>query len=79
LRCFSRDQPAEPFPDTDLALLKGVLERLSPPLYAGEFASFCELTPARYKYKVIRHSTPNSGVDSGSRRLEGEIIVGKPS
>ena len=30
LRRFSRDQPAEPFPDTDLAFLKGVLERLSP-------------------------------------------------
>jgi hypothetical protein len=48
-------------------------------IYAGEFASFCELTPGRYKYKVIRHSTPNSGVGAASRRLEGEIIVGKPS
>jgi hypothetical protein len=54
-------------------------ELKSATIYSGEFASFCELKPGRYKYKVIREATPNSGVDATTRRLEGEIIVGKPS
>ena len=49
-------------------------ELRSAPIHAGEFASFCQLKPGRYKYKIVR-------VDAGdhvdaSRRLEGEIIVG---
>ena len=44
----------------------------------GEFASFCELKPGRYKYKVLRGRSPTPGVDAASRRLEGEIVVGNP-
>lgn len=46
----------------------------SQPINAGEFASFCELTPGRYKYKVVR---PDAGtIRAGSvKQLEGEIIV----
>ena len=44
----------------------------------GEFASFCELKPGRYEYKVIREATSAPGVDATTRRLEGEIVVGNP-
>ena len=47
----------------------------SAPIHAGEFASFCQLKPGRYKYKVVR--TDAADHVEGSRRLEGEIIVGK--
>jgi hypothetical protein len=50
-------------------------ELRSAPIHAGEFASFCQLKPGRYKYKVVR-TTPADHVE-GARRLEGEIIVGK--
>src|SRR5262245_53111734 len=49
----------------------------SAPIHAGEFASFCQLKPGRYKYKVVR-TDPADHVE-GTRRLEGEIIVGKPA
>lgn len=52
-------------------------ELKSSPIHAGEFASFCQLKPGRYKYKVIRPETPTSGADA-SRKLEGEIVVGNP-
>ena len=49
-------------------------EIVSGDIHAGEFASFCELKPGRYKYLVRR---PNTGSNAGSARgrLEGEIIV----
>ncbi len=49
-------------------------ELRSAPIHAGEFASFCQLKPGRYKYKVVR---PNPGDRSGAarKRLEGEIVV----
>jgi hypothetical protein len=50
-------------------------ELRSAPIHAGEFASFCQLKPGRYRYKVVRVD-PADHVE-GSRRLEGEIIVGK--
>jgi hypothetical protein len=51
-------------------------ELRSAPIHAGEFASFCQLKPGRYKYKVVR---PNAVEHKDARRrLEGEIIVGNP-
>ena len=49
-------------------------EIVSGDIHAGEFASFCELKPGRYKYMIRR---PNTGSNAGSARgrLEGEIIV----
>ena len=44
-------------------------------IHAGEFASFCELKPGRYRYKVVR---PDTGESAASARhiLRGEIVVG---
>ena len=50
-------------------------ELRSAPIHAGEFASFCQLKPGRYRYKVNRESLQQKGSDA-ARRLEGEIIVG---
>ena len=36
----------------------------------GEFASFCELRPGRYRYKVVRPN-PRDGALDAARRLEG--------
>ncbi len=49
-------------------------ELRSAPIHAGEFASFCQLKPGRYRYKIVREHSADH-VDS-ARRLEGEIIVG---
>lgn len=43
-------------------------------MHAGDFASFCELKPGRYKYKVVRPD-PGQNTRSAAARLEGEIIV----
>ena len=53
-------------------------ELRSAPINAGEFASFCQLKPGRYKYRVVRPDRGGTGTDA-ARRLEGEIIVGNPS
>jgi hypothetical protein len=52
-------------------------ELRSAPIHAGEFASFCQLKPGRYKYKILREGMQSEGTDA-ARRLEGEIIVGNP-
>jgi hypothetical protein len=52
-------------------------ELRSAPIHAGEFASFCQLKPGRYKYKVVRTSPPENALDA-ARKLEGEIVVGNP-
>ena len=52
-------------------------ELRSAPINAGEFASFCQLKPGRYKYRVVRPDRGGSGTDA-ARRLEGEIIIGNP-
>ena len=49
-------------------------EIVSGDIHAGEFASFCELKPGRYKY-MIRRPNPGSNAASARSRLEGEIIV----
>ena len=52
-------------------------ELRSTPINAGEFASFCQLKPGSYRYKVVRsNASDQPGADAG-RMLEGEIIVGE--
>lgn len=53
-------------------------ELRSAPIHAGEFASFCQLQPGRYKYLVKREGMSSAGSDA-THRLEGEIIVGNPN
>ncbi len=53
-------------------------ELRSAPIHAGEFASFCELKPGRYRYKIVRpDANQRAGIDA-RKRLEGEIIIGNP-
>ena len=52
-------------------------ELRSAPIHAGEFASFCQLKPGRYRYKVVRPDPGQRGAGS-RRRVEGEIIVREP-
>jgi hypothetical protein len=52
-------------------------ELRSAPIHAGEFASFCQLKPGRYRYKITRpHALER---DDARRQLDGEIIVGNPT
>jgi hypothetical protein len=51
-------------------------ELRSAEIHAGEFASFCQLKPGRYRYRVIRADHKLAGAGGAARRLEGEIIVG---
>ncbi len=51
-------------------------ELRSATLHAGEFASFCQLKPGRYRYNILRPTQLER--DDARRRLMGEIIVGKP-
>ena len=53
-------------------------ELRSAEIHAGEFASFCELKPGRYGYRVVRRNPKASGATSAVPRLEGQIIVGNP-
>jgi hypothetical protein len=52
-------------------------ELRSAPIHAGEFASFCQLKPGRYKYKIVRPQ-PIDDKRAATITLEGEIIVGNP-
>jgi hypothetical protein len=52
-------------------------ELRSAPIHTGEFASFCQLKPGRYLYKIVRPTPLEGGLDA-ARRLQGEIIVGNP-
>jgi hypothetical protein len=47
-------------------------------IQSGEFASFCELKPGRYEYRIVREASAAPGVDVTARRLTGEVIVGNP-
>lgn len=53
-------------------------ELKSAEIQPGEFASFCQLKPGRYRYKVIRRNSTASGAGGARKMLEGEIIVGNP-
>jgi hypothetical protein len=46
----------------------------SAPIHPGEFASFCQLKPGRYRYHVVR-PTGSASAASAATRLEGEIVV----
>jgi hypothetical protein len=52
-------------------------ELRSAPIHAGEFASFCQLKPGRYKYKVVRPD-PGQSAAGSRKRIEGEIVVNEP-
>ena len=46
---------------------------------AGDFASFCELAPGRYRYRVVR-GVRTDGLPAGAaEHLDGVIVVGEPS
>ena len=47
-------------------------ELRSQPIRAGEFASFCQLQPGRYRYRVV-------SPQRDAAALTGEIIVGSPA
>jgi hypothetical protein len=52
-------------------------ELRSAPINAGEFASFCQLKPGNYSYKVVgSNASDQPGADAGPV-LQGEIIVGE--
>jgi len=53
-------------------------ELRSAEIMPGEFASFCQLKPGRYRYKVVRKDPKLGGHGGVAPRLEGEIIVGNP-
>ncbi|MDH3520838.1 MAG: hypothetical protein OEM49_10315 [Myxococcales bacterium] len=53
-------------------------ELRSAPIRTGEFASFCELKPGRYQYRVVRE-TPAGSEAAAAQPLEGEIVVGGPA
>ena len=52
-------------------------ELRSTPINAGEFASFCELKPGNYRYKVVRSDASDSPPADAGQTLEGEIVVGE--
>ena len=55
-------------------------ELKSAPIHPGEFASFCELKPGRYTYKVMRpQGALTSPHNQAINRLMGEILVGDKS
>jgi hypothetical protein len=51
-------------------------ELRSAEIHPGEFASFCELKPGHYRYKVIRRDIKIAGAGGARRRLDGAIRVG---
>jgi hypothetical protein len=53
-------------------------ELKSAEIHPGEFASFCQLKPGRYTYKVVRRDPKLAGASGGHKRIDGEIIVGNP-
>jgi hypothetical protein len=53
-------------------------ELKSAEIHPGEFASFCQLKPGRYRYKVVRRNPKAGGHDTGKSRIDGVIIVGNP-
>ena len=51
-------------------------ELRSAPIHAGEFASFCELKPGKYNYKIVRPEANLAAGQDVRKLLEGQIIVG---
>jgi plastocyanin len=52
-------------------------ELRSTPINAGEFASFCQLKPGSYRYKVVRSKATHPSEGDEGQMLEGEIVVGE--
>lgn len=52
-------------------------ELRSAEIHTGEFASFCELKPGRYRYKVVRKDPKAAGAGGARSRLDGWIVVGE--
>ena len=52
-------------------------ELRSTPINAGEFASFCELKPGSYRYKVVRTKASDQPGADADKMLEGKIVVGE--
>ena len=52
-------------------------ELRSTPINAGEFASFCELKPGSYRYKVVRSDASDPPGAEAVLTLEGESVVGE--
>ena len=52
-------------------------ELRSAPIHAGEFASFCQLKPGTYRYKIERAQAPDRSAADSDAVLEGEIVVGE--
>jgi len=52
-------------------------ELRSAPIDAGEFASFCQLKPGSYRYKIERAAVPLPAGADQVPMLEGEIVVGE--
>ncbi len=50
-------------------------ELRSAPIHAGEFASFCELEPGKYNYKIKRPDANLAAGTDARKTLEGQIIV----
>jgi len=50
-------------------------ELRSVPISAGEFASFCELQPGSYRYKVVRSNPSDPARSEAGDVLEGEITI----
>jgi len=50
-------------------------ELRSTPIEAGEFASFCELKPGRYRYRIERTDPSGASGANAAGMLEGEIVV----
>jgi hypothetical protein len=44
-------------------------------LHAGDRASFCELAPGQYRYRVVRNGHGEAQGLAGARRLNGWIVV----
>ena len=51
-------------------------ELRSAPIHAGEFASFCQLKPGRYRYKIVRPDANLAAGTDARRMLQGEILIG---
>jgi len=52
-------------------------ELRSAPIHAGEFASFCQLKPGTYRYKVERAQASDRAATAADATLEGKIVVGE--
>jgi hypothetical protein len=50
----------------------------SAPIMPGEFASFCELEPGHYRYKVVRPDADISSALGSTGRLDGAVEVIAP-